>query len=306
MTLHTVSSPLSVTSWQHLGDWFATDGLRILVTLVAAGIVRWIAQRSIDRIVASASRRSEENHGPGRASRVLRAATGLSRERHAARIRTLGSLLRSLVTFVVVLVTLLTVMALVGIPLAPVLASARVGGVALGIGAQSLVRDFLSGIFMIVEDQYGVGDVVDTGTAIGTVEDVTLRITRLRDGDGVTWYVRNGEIVRVGNRSQGWSTATVDIPVAYRERLESVVPVIEAALAAMDAAPEWGDRMLDPPQVLGVESVASGAVTIRTTARCAPGEHFAVQREMRVRIKEALDAAGIQGPPLPGDMSPGL
>ena len=124
----------------------------------------------------------------------------------------MGSLLRSIVTFVVVTLAVLTVMALLGIPLGPLLASAGVAGVALGFGAQSLVKDFLSGIFMIIEDQYGVGDVIDTGEAIGTVEEVSLRITRLRDANGITWYVRNGEIIRIGNRSQGCSTAIVDMP----------------------------------------------------------------------------------------------
>ena len=97
---------------------------------------------------------------------------------------------------------------------------------ALGFGAQSLVKDFLSGIFMILEDQYGVGDVIDTGEAIGTVEEVSLRVTRLRDGQGVVWYIRNGEIIRIGNKSQGWSTAMVDIPVAYSENLDKVIPLI--------------------------------------------------------------------------------
>ena len=128
----------------------------------------------------------------------------------------MGAILKSTSTFVIFTLALLTVMATVGLPLGPLLASAGVGGVALGFGAQSLVKDFLSGIFMILEDQYGVGDVIDTGEAVGTVEDVTLRVTRLRDASGIVWYVRNGEIVRIGNRSQGWSTALVDIPVGLQ------------------------------------------------------------------------------------------
>ena len=146
-------------------------------------------------------------------------------------------------------------MALLGIPLGPLLASAGVAGVALGFGAQSLVKDFLSGIFMILEDQYGVGDVIDTGEAIGTVEEVTLRITRLRDANGVTWYVRNGEIIRVGNRSQGFATAIVDMPVSYAESVERVVAVIREAATAMGADPEWADKFVEEPEVLGVESI---------------------------------------------------
>jgi small-conductance mechanosensitive channel len=202
------------------------------------------------------------------------------------------------VTFTVATLAVLTVMALVGIPLGPLLASAGVAGVALGFGAQSLVKDFLAGIFMILEDQYGVGDVIDTGEAIGTVEEVTLRITRLSDAQGVTWYVRNGEIIRIGNRSQGFSTAVVDMPVSYAEDVERVVAVIAGAAAAMGADAQWADRLLEPPTVLGVESITGSAMVIRTTAQCAAGENLAVQRELRERIKQALDAAGVKAPPL--------
>ena len=165
-------------------EWFLGDPLMVVSTILAAVILRWVLNRSIARIVdvTIAKHDARRERVPGRAGRVLAQATGLDHERHRQRTLTMGSLLRSIVTFVVTLVTVLTVMAIVGIPLGPLLASAGVGGVALGFGAQSLVKDFLSGIFMILEDQYGVGDVIDTGEAIGTVEEVTLRVTRLRDG----------------------------------------------------------------------------------------------------------------------------
>ena len=169
---------------------------------------------------------------------------------------------------------------------------------ALGFGAQSLVKDFLSGVFMIMEDQYGVGDVIDTGEAIGTVEEVTLRITRLRDANGVTWYVRNGEIIRIGNRSQGFATAIIDMPVSYAESVERVVGVIREAATAMGADPAWADKFVEEPQVLGVESIVGMTMTIRTIAQCVPGEQFPVQREMRERLKAALDAADVKAPPL--------
>ncbi|MGL5861703.1 MAG: mechanosensitive ion channel family protein, partial [Phycicoccus sp.] len=147
------------------------------------------------------------------------------------------------------------------------------------------------------EDQYGVGDVIDTGEAIGTVEEVTLRITRLRDADGVTWYVRNGEIIRVGNRSQGHSTALVDMPVAYDEDVETVLGVIRTAATEFGADPQWEGRLLAPPEVLGVETITGGAMTIRVLAQCVAGENFAVQRDLRERLKTALDAAGVKAPP---------
>ena len=158
-------------------------------------------RRSIDSNLAE---RLESN----RATRVLASATGALHERRRQRTETLGTVLRSLVTATVFSVAFVMILDELAIPIAPLLASAGVAGVALGFGAQSLVKDFISGVFMLVEDQYGVGDVIDTGEAIGTVEDVTLRVTRLRDGNGVVWYVRNGEIVRVGNRSQGSSSTS--------------------------------------------------------------------------------------------------
>ncbi len=281
-------------------DWFLDSGVRISGVILGALVLRWLVQRAISRVVARTTERATENARtrPSRAGRVLAQAAGLAHERQRQRAATTGALLRSITTLVVGAVALLTVMGIVGIPLAPLLASAGVGGVALGFGAQSLVKDFLSGVFMIIEDQYGVGDVIDTGVAVGTVEDVTLRVTRLRDASGVTWYVRNGEILRIGNRSQGWSTAQVDIPVAYSESLERVIPLIRDVLHVMDEDDAWSDRLLEEPSVLGVESVSGGTVTIRVLAKCAPDANFSVQREIRERVKAAFDEHGVKGPPL--------
>ena len=182
------------TFWDRLVTWVIGDGLRVLLTLVLALVVRWLAHRAINRVVGLMTSKSVEKVGSsGRAGRVLAQAAGLAHQRHVQWVNTLGSLLRSVVTFVVTLIAVLTVMALVGLPLGPLLASAGVGGVALGFGAQSLVKDFLSGVFIIMEDQYGVGDVIDTGEAIGTVEECRPAGTRLRDANGVVWYIRNGE-----------------------------------------------------------------------------------------------------------------
>jgi moderate conductance mechanosensitive channel len=287
---------LSLT-WDKAQVWLATVGLRILATIVLAAVSLWLLRRLIDRVVATMTSKSARRLAEsGRAGRVLATATGLDNERQ--RVETVGSLLRSISTFVIVTVAGLTVMSLLEIPIAPVLASAGVAGVALGFGAQSLVKDFLAGVFMIMEDQYGVGDVIDTGEAIGTVEEVTLRITRLRDANGVTWYVRNGEIIRIGNRSQGFATAIIDMPVSYSESVERVVGVIREAATAMGADPAWADKFVEEPQVLGVESIVGMTMTIRTIAQCVPGEQFPVQREMRERLKAALDAAEVKAPPL--------
>ena len=282
-------------------SWWAglvAPSLTIVGTLAGALLLRWMLHRAIDRVVGTALTRAARNESqtPRRATRILAQATGLDEERKTQRAATMGAILKSTSTFVIFTLALLTVMATVGLPLGPLLASAGVGGVALGFGAQSLVKDFLSGVFMILEDQYGVGDVIDTGEAIGTVEDVTLRVTRLRDASGIVWYVRNGEIVRIGNRSQGWSTAVVDIPVGYSESLDTVLPLIRTVVHELDESEDWKTRLLEEPVVAGVESMVGGVVTVRIIAKCAPNESFPVSREIRERVKAAFDQAGIRAP----------
>jgi len=292
----------SLMTAERVQDWLLTDGLRILVTIVLAVVVTWLLHRLINRVVrtmtAKAETREVDEPDRWRAGRIFAEATAAARARHQQRTATLGSLLRSIVTFVIGLVAVLTVMSTLGIDLAPVLATAGVGGVALGFGAQSLVKDFLSGVFMILEDQYGVGDVIDTGEAIGTVEEVTLRVTRLRDANGVTWYIRNGEIVRIGNLSQHHATAIVDVPVAYDEDVAHVTSVIEAAAEVMSGNKDWEGRLLAAPTVAGIESITGQTMTIRVLAEAAPSDKVAVQRELRQRIKSALDAAGVKAPPI--------
>ena len=286
-------------TWEKTQLWLTTVGLRILITIVLGVVTLWLLRRLINRVVRTMTSKSARKLADsGRAGKAFATATGLAGERQRQRVETMGSLLRSISTAVVLTLVVLTVMDLLGIPIAPLLASAGVAGVALGFGAQSLVKDFLSGVFMIFEDQYGVGDVIDTGEAIGTVEEVTLRITRLRDANGVTWYVRNGEIIRIGNRSQGFATAIVDMPVSYNENVERVVGVIRETATSMGEDPDWAEKFVEEPKVLGVESIVGMTMTIRTVAQCVPGENFAVQRELRERLKKALDAAEVMAPPL--------
>ena len=293
-TLNTLGTSLT-------DQWWWGPLWTIFGTVVGAVALRWVLHRAIDRVVGSALTRAARNESqtPGRAGMVLARATGLNHARSTQRAATMGAVLKSTSTFVIAALALLTVMGAVGLPLGPLLASAGVVGVALGFGAQSLVKDFLSGIFMILEDQYGVGDVIDTGEAIGTVEDVTLRVTRLRDPSGIVWYIRNGEIVRIGNRSQGWSTAVVDIPVGYSENLDVVLPLIREVVHELDASEDWSTRLLEEPVVAGVESIVGGVVTVRIIAKCAPNESFPVSREIRERVKAAFDQAGIRAPAMP-------
>jgi moderate conductance mechanosensitive channel len=187
-------------------------------------------------------------------------------------------------------------MAEFGLNLGPILASAGIVGIAIGFGAQNLVRDFLSGMFMLLEDQYGVGDVVDVGQASGTVEAVGLRITTVRDVRGTVWHVRNGAIERVGNKSQGYAVAVVDLPLAHTADIELATEI--AARVAGEAAQEEdvAQRLLEPPEVLGVETLTVEGMTLRVTAKTRPGQQWAVQRALNAAITAAFDQAGLARP----------
>ena len=280
--------------------------LRIVVILLVAALARFISHRLVDRYVRNANKRHTDRlKALGIVGGVLASATGYGSARHDQRVATAATIIKSSVSFIIVGTALLMILDLLGIPLAPLLASAGVAGLAIGFGAQSLVKDTLSGLFMILEDQYGVGDVVDTGTVVGTVEEVTLRITRMRDGDGVVWYIRNGEILRLGNRSQGWSVAVVDVQVAYTEDIARATEILGAAAEPLATEEPWKDLLLDAPTVTGIESMAQGLVTLRVTAKVRANERDTVQRQLRTRIKSALDANEIRMPvpgPYPGSL----
>ena len=279
-------------------DWVLAKPVAICSILAIAFLIRFLLHRVIRRL----AHRAAEGTVPGvlakgKGHKILESSPLLS-ERRKQRADTMSSVLRSVTTGIVMSVAFLMILDVIGLPIGPLLASAGIVGVAVGFGAQSLVKDFLSGIFLILEDQYGVGDLVDTGMGtVGTVEAVGLRVTRLRDGTGVVWYVRNGEILKVGNHSQGWSTGIVDVSVAYTEDIPRVHGVIGAAAQQMYDDEDWRPKMLEVPTVAGVESVTGTSVTIRVIAKCAPNEHWGVQRELRERIKAAFDREGVRVPP---------
>jgi small-conductance mechanosensitive channel len=225
------------------------------------------------------------------------AAAGVARalvtERREQRVRALGSILRSAASVTIFAIAGVVLLGDIGINLAPLLASAGVVGIAIGFGAQNLVRDYLSGIFMLVEDQYGVGDVISVGSVTGTVETVTLRITRLRDVNGIVWHIRNGTVDQVGNESQGWARAVIDFPVPYTADLSTIRTILREAADTMWAQPAWRTVMLEEPEVWGAQEVSSTEITMRMVAKTAPLRQWEVAREMRARVKAALDAAGI-------------
>jgi moderate conductance mechanosensitive channel len=248
---------------------------------------------------AAAASQGEINAKAGQAERAL------VDERRKQRVRALGAILRSAASVTIFSIAGLVILGELGINLGPLLASAGVVGIAIGFGAQNLVRDYLSGIFMLVEDQYGVGDVISVAGATGTVEDVTLRITRLRDLNGIVWHVRNGAIDVVGNESQGWARAVIDFPVPYAANLASIRTLLENVAQAMWNEPAWRAVLLDAPEVWGAQEVTADQVTMRIVARTAPLRQWEVEREMRARVKAALDAAGSSGGAAAGGASTG-
>jgi small conductance mechanosensitive channel len=228
---------------------------------------------------------------------AAQAESALVDERRKQRVRALGAILRSAASVTIFAIAGFVVLGDLDINLAPLLASAGVVGVAVGFGAQSLVRDYLAGIFMLVEDQYGVGDVITVGDATGTVENVTLRLTRLRDVNGIVWHIRNGGIEVVGNESQGWARAVIDFPVPFEADLTTIRSLLMQTGETMWNDPVWRAVMLEPPEVWGAQEISSEEVTMRIVAKTAPLRQWEVEREMRARVKAALHEAGIFSAP---------
>ncbi len=229
------------------------------------------------------------------AGTLLRTAPALS-VRASQRADTIGALLGSVASFTVWTMAALMAFGEVGLELGPLLAGAGIAGVALGFGAQNLVRDFLSGIFMLIEDQYGVGDVINAGPATGTVEGVSLRTTRLRDVEGNVWHIPNGTIAYVANKSQQWSRALLDVQVAYGTETAGAIAVMERVAKQTWTDEGWSDEILEEPEVWGVESLDADGVTIRLVVKTKPLSQWKVARELRARIKQQFDAEGIEIP----------
>jgi small-conductance mechanosensitive channel len=287
---------LTGSAWLAEGSyWILLKPLRILIILAVAVAVRYVLHRAIDRLVHTTGRRAVPAILKPLRERVPTAAAdpaAVYPERRRQRAEAIGSVLRSMVTAVVFSIALLTILSELSFDLAPLLASAGIAGLALGFGAQTLVKDLLAGLFMLLEDQYGVGDTVDLGEATGVVEAVGLRITTVRDGQGVLWYIRNGEIIRVGNKSQGWAMIMVDMPIGFA-RTDEAIDVLREATAAVAADPAVAESFVEPPEVLGVEQVTIDGTVIRTVAKTTPEGQYLAVRELRRRQTEALEEAGI-------------
>jgi len=282
-------------NWVHgflSGAWGAP--LRVLLILVVAFVIRVILQfvirRVVSRVVNGAKRiqnRDESRASPVAAVRIVQ------------RTKALGGVLSSAVTTLIVIVTIVLIIANIS-PAASgafSLITAALGA-GLGFGAQNIVKDVLNGLAMVGEDQLGVGDVVDTGFATGVVEQVGIRITQVRDVNGTLWYVRNGEILRLGNLSQGWARVIIDLAVPYDADVEAVQAAMLETATAMQQDARWKPVILERPEVWGIESISAEAIVIRLVVKTRAGGKDDVARELRARLKTALDALGVKLPAL--------
>ena len=291
---------LKANFWTEVGVWLTTAGWNLLhaaLIVVGAFVLSWILRVLIRRVVRQIV--SGVKKGQSVTDTQALVASPLAAVRVVQRTRTLGSVLSNIVNVTIGIITIILVIQV----FAPdaltsfALLTAAIGA-GLGFGAQNIVKDVLNGLFMVMEDQLGVGDVVDLGSATGVVEAVGIRITQVRDVNGTLWFVRNGEILRVGNMSQGWSRVIVDLAVPYEADIEAVQSAMMEAATALATSPKWRSRVLDKPELWGLESVSADAMVIRIVLKTRTTAKDDVSRELRLRLKQATDGLGIKLPSL--------
>ncbi len=275
-----------------IAAWFVERGLTLLLILLGGWLVSKAVKRAIGHFTDRIGRPDLRDVG-----RDPAANEEAETVRAKARAETLAVVLRSVALITIWALTGLLALGQLNINLGPLIAGAGVVGIAIGFGAQSVVRDFLSGIFMMIEDIYSVGDDIDFGRGRGTVERISLRSTSIRTRQGVVWNVPNGKLDFVANYSQLWARAQIDVEVSYDSDLRQAMEVIRQAGLEMWQDPEWGeDELSEPPEVKGVQDLAESGIFIRVRAKTRPSVQWRTERELRLRIKEALDAAGIEMP----------
>jgi small conductance mechanosensitive channel len=296
-------------AWAGFWDWFTGWPLEVLIILVVGAVLLALLRRAIahvtERIATGRTKEPESSWRDWfRRSRVVEEAivlaNPLATARRSQRARTVGSVLRSSSNVVVGTIMALMILQSFDINVGPLLASAGVAGVAIGFGAQSLVKDFISGVFILMEDQFGVGDVVDLGSgAEGTVEEVQLRVTQVRSFDGTLWYVRNGEILRAGNRTQQWSRAIAELRVPVESDVDAVRAALGRATDAVHDDEALAGHFLEAPSVRGVDAVNDFTMTFTLHAQVRPGTQWEVSRALLRAAQAELVAAGV----LKGDVA---
>lgn len=294
--------------WQNLGDFFVDAGWKLLSivsivigAIILAWVLHFVIRRVVGRIVNGAKSKANVDD-----TQALERSP-LASVRLVQRTRTLGSILGNIVNVTIVviaLVLIITVIAPTALGSLTLLTAAV--GAGLGFGAQNIVKDVLNGIFMVAEDQVGIGDVVDLGLATGIVEYVSVRVTHVRDVNGTLWYVRNGEVTRIGNLSQGWSRVILDLSVAADSDIAEVEKAMLDTAKALAKDPKWRTRIIEQPEVWGLESISGDALVIRLVMKTRANAKDDVARELRMRLKHTIDEMGITLPALTAVMPTGL
>lgn len=282
--------------WAQTADWVVAKPLTILAIVLVALLVNRLGRFVVKRVVLRTTDRERGERYQKIRARAPEALlrTGQTNLRLEARAQTLVAVGRSLVTLVVTVSAFIVVLDVLEINLAPFIAGAGIIGIALGFGAQTIVRDFLNGFFLVVEDQYGVGDWVDLGAdAQGVVEKITLRATRLRAVDGTVWHVPNGEIRRAGNQSQDFANAVLDVQVGLDVDIDRVLGLMVAVTEALRSEVGWNTEIIGLPEPLGVNALTPQGVTVRLVVRTRAGSQWRVQRELRRRLKIEFDRLGL-------------
>lgn len=291
---------LKSTFWTDLGTWAVAAGWNLLAALlivVGAFLLSWLLRVVIRRVVKQIV--SGVKKGQSVTDTQALVASPLAAVRVVQRTRTLGSVLSNIVNVtigIIAIILILNIFAKDALGSFALLTAAI--GAGLGFGAQNIVKDVLNGLFMVMEDQLGVGDVVDLGSATGVVEAVGIRVTQVRDVNGTLWFVRNGEIVRVGNMSQGWSRVIIDLAVPYDTDIEAVQEKMLATATALATNPKWRSRVLEKPELWGLESISADAMVIRIVLKTRTTAKDDVSRELRSQLKRALDEMGVKLPSL--------
>lgn len=265
--------------------------VQIAFILVFAVLARWLLLFTIRRVVAQIV--SGVKKGQNVDDTQSLTVSPVTTARVVQRTRTLGSVLTNIINVTVVVVTVLLIVNVIDNAILGSFALLTAAlGAGLGFGAQNIVKDVLNGLFMVMEDQLGVGDVVDLGLATGVVETVGIRITQVRDVDGTLWFVRNGEILRTGNMSQGWARVIVDLAIPYASDVEAVQAELLKVARALASSRKWRAAMLGKPEIWGLESISAEALVVRLVVRTRVGARWDFARDLRLHLKKALDGMG--------------
>jgi moderate conductance mechanosensitive channel len=270
---------------QFMTEWSTL--IAIVAIIIGAVVLRLIFKLSTNRVVKTIV--SGVNH----ASKVQRVDSLLAEQRLTQRTKTIASVLDNFATWAITITALVMVLSELGVNVGALIAVSTIIGAAVGFGAQSLVKDLLAGIFIVFEDQYGVGDWVEIGSVSGEVERVGLRVTEIRDIHGTLWFIRNGEINEVGNASQDWAAALLDFAFAYDNNVDEVQGIIMETSQKMRESEQWSKDMTADVEIWGMQHVSGEQFIIRVSAKTVPNRQWAVARELRKRCKAAFDAKGI-------------